>query len=87
MTHQPFANLGVLVRGVVVRDGMDELAGRHGRFDRFEEADQGRRRIANATNVAAHAIGIVPGVPLANAQAPVPGLGIREAEPEANQAH
>jgi hypothetical protein len=40
MTHQPLTNLGMLVGGVVVRDGMDDLAGRHGRFDRVEEADE-----------------------------------------------
>ena len=40
MTHQPLTNLGMLVGGVVVRDGMDELAGRHGRLDRVEEADE-----------------------------------------------
>ena len=40
MTHQPFANLGMLVGGVVVGDGMDEFAGRHGPLDRVEEADE-----------------------------------------------
>ena len=40
MAHQPLANLGMLMGGVVVGDGMDELAGRHGPLDRIEEADE-----------------------------------------------
>ena len=40
VTDQPLADLGVLVGGVVVGDGMDELAGWHGRLDCVEEADE-----------------------------------------------
>ena len=40
MAHQPFADLGMLVGGVVVRDGMDEFARRNGCLDRVEEADE-----------------------------------------------
>ena len=40
MAHQPLTNLRMLVGGVVVRDGMDELACRRGGFDRVEEADE-----------------------------------------------
>ena len=40
MTLQPRMHLGVLMGGVVVGDGMDELAGRDGRLDRVEEADE-----------------------------------------------
>src|SRR5262249_28106823 len=34
------ADLGMLVGGVVVGDGMDQLAGRHGGLDGAEEADE-----------------------------------------------
>src|SRR5580698_3324120 len=44
----------------------------------------GRRRIVTAAGAAAQAIGILPGMPLANAQALVPALGISEAEPDAD---
>ena len=37
--RQPFAHLGVFMGGVVIDDGVDMLAGRHGRLDRVEEAD------------------------------------------------
>ena len=40
MAHQPLTHLGMFVGGVVVGDGMDELAGRHSRVDRVEEADE-----------------------------------------------
>ena len=40
MTHQPFANLGMLVGGVVVGDRMDEFAGRYGPLDRVEKANE-----------------------------------------------
>ncbi len=34
------ACLGVLVGGIVVEDGVDDLAGRHGAFHGIEEADE-----------------------------------------------
>src|SRR3974390_3289566 len=37
---EPGANLGVLVRGVVVEDDMDDLAGGDVGFDRIEEANE-----------------------------------------------
>jgi hypothetical protein len=40
MTGQLLTNLGVLVGGVVVGDGMDELVGRYRRLDGVEEADE-----------------------------------------------
>src|SRR6202042_3441282 len=40
MTHQPLTDLGMLLGGVIVRDGMDELTGRHRRLDCVEEADE-----------------------------------------------
>jgi protein ImuB len=46
----------------------------------------GRRRVVTAAGAAAQAIGIMPGMPLANAQALVPRLGIVEAEPDADAA-
>lgn len=46
----------------------------------------GRRRIVTAACAAAQAIGIIPDTPLASAQALVPGLGIIEAEPVADEA-
>ena len=46
----------------------------------------GRRRVVTAAGAAAQAIGIMPGMPLANAQALVPGLGIVESEPDADAA-
>ena len=38
--RDPLANLGMLVSDVVVSDGMDELAGRHGYLHRIEETDE-----------------------------------------------
>jgi len=46
----------------------------------------GRRRVVAAVNAAGQALGIRSGMPLASAQALVPGLGILEAEPEADEA-
>ena len=46
----------------------------------------GRRRVVAAAGAAAQAIGIRPGMPLANAQALVPALGISEAKPDADAA-
>src|SRR5215217_3284290 len=40
MPLQPGQHLGVLVRAVVVEDGMDELAGRDRRLDGVEEAQE-----------------------------------------------
>src|SRR4029077_9679532 len=40
MTRQPLTDLGMLVVGVLGRDGMDELTGRHRRLDCVEEADE-----------------------------------------------
>ena len=40
MTAEPCANPGVLVCGVVVDDGVDDLAGRDGAFDGIKEADE-----------------------------------------------
>lgn len=40
VADEPGADLGMLVGGVVVDDGMDELAGRHLRLDGVEEADE-----------------------------------------------
>src|SRR6516225_1925983 len=40
MPRQPCADLGMLVGGVVVGDGMDQLAGWHGGLDGAEEADE-----------------------------------------------
>ena len=37
---EPFNDLGMLVRGVVVEDHVHDLAGRHGRFDAVEEANE-----------------------------------------------
>ena len=37
---EPGANLGVLVRGVVVEDDIDDLAGGDVGFDRIEKADE-----------------------------------------------
>ena len=37
---EPGADLGVLVGGVVVEDGVDQLAGRHRGLDPIEEADE-----------------------------------------------
>ena len=44
----------------------------------------GGRRVVAAAGASAQAIGIMPGMPLANAQALVPGLGIVESEPDAD---
>ena len=40
MTRQPFSHLGMFVRGVVVEDDVDDLAGRHFGFDCVEKADE-----------------------------------------------
>ena len=40
MPGQPGADLWMFVGSVVVRDGMDQLAGRHGGLDGAEEADE-----------------------------------------------
>ena len=40
MTAEPGADLGVLVGGVVVDNGVDDLAGRDGTVDGIEEADE-----------------------------------------------
>ena len=40
MAGEPGADLGVLVGAIVVEDHVDQLAGRHRRLDRIEEADE-----------------------------------------------
>jgi hypothetical protein len=40
MARQPGADLGVLVGGIVVKDGVDELAGWDGALDGVQEADE-----------------------------------------------
>ena len=40
MAGEPGADLGVLVGGIVVEDGVHQLARRHGRLDAVEEADE-----------------------------------------------
>ena len=40
MAGEPGADLGMLVGGVVVGDGVDDLAGWDGAFDGIEEADE-----------------------------------------------
>jgi hypothetical protein len=40
MPDEPGADLGMLVGGVVVEDGVDQFAGRHGALDGIEEADE-----------------------------------------------
>jgi hypothetical protein len=40
MICQPLPDLGVLVGGVIIGDGMDQLAGRDGSLDRVEELDE-----------------------------------------------
>src|SRR6188472_3056749 len=40
VTSEPGTDLGVLVGGVVVEDGVDQLAGWHGGLDPVEEADE-----------------------------------------------
>jgi protein ImuB len=49
-------------------------------------AHDGRRRIVAGGNAAAQAIGITAGLPLASAQAMVPGLAILDAAPKADAA-
>jgi hypothetical protein len=39
MASEPGAHLGVLVGGIVVEDGMDQLAGRYDSLNAIEEAD------------------------------------------------
>ena len=40
MIGEPLQDVGVLVGGVVVEDGVDDLAGGHGALDGGEEADE-----------------------------------------------
>jgi len=40
MTGEPGAHLGVLVGGIVIEDGVDQLAGGHGGLDPVEETDE-----------------------------------------------
>jgi protein ImuB len=61
-------------------------AGTHEGGPFITSAHDGRRRIVAAANAEAQAAGITRGIPLASAQALVPGLGMREAEPEADEA-
>ena len=49
-------------------------------------AHDGRRRVIAAVDAAARALGLYPGLPLAQAQARIPGLAIAEAEPQADAA-
>ena len=49
-------------------------------------AYDGRRRVIAAVNAAARALGLRPGLPLAQAQARIPGLAVTEAEPDADAA-
>jgi protein ImuB len=49
-------------------------------------AHDGHRRVIAAVDAAARALGLHPGLPLAQAQARIPGLAIAEAEPEADAA-
>jgi protein ImuB len=47
-------------------------------------AHDGHRRVIAAADVPARALGLRPGLSLAQAQARIPGLAVREAEPEAD---
>jgi len=47
-------------------------------------AHDGHRRVIAAVNAAARALGLHPGLPLAQAQARIPGLAVAEAEPQAD---
>jgi len=49
-------------------------------------AHDGHRRVIAAVDAAARALGLHPGLPLAQAQARIPGLAIAEAEPQADAA-
>jgi protein ImuB len=49
-------------------------------------AHDGHRRVIAAVDAAARALGLCPGLPLAQAQARIPGLAVTEAEPEADGA-
>ena len=40
MVGEPLHDVRMFVRGVVVEDGVDDLAGRHGALDGFQEADE-----------------------------------------------
>ena len=40
MLGEPGQHLGMFVGGIVVEDGVDYLAGRHGPFDGCDEADE-----------------------------------------------
>ena len=46
----------------------------------------GHRRVIAAVDAAARALGLHPGLPLAQAMARIPGLAVAEAEPEADAA-
>ncbi len=49
-------------------------------------AHDGHRRIIAAVDASARALGLRPGLPLAQAQARIPGLAVAEAEPDADAA-
>ena len=49
-------------------------------------AHDGHRRVIAAVDAAARALGLHPGLPLAQAQARIPGLAVAEAEPQADAA-
>ena len=49
-------------------------------------AHDGRRRVVAAADAAAQALGLHPGLPLARAQALVPGLTVAEADPAGDEA-
>jgi protein ImuB len=49
-------------------------------------AHDGHRRVIAAADAAARALGLCPGLPLAQAQARIPGLAVTEAEPDADAA-
>jgi protein ImuB len=49
-------------------------------------AHDGHRRVIAAVDAAARALGLHPGLPLAQAQARIPGLAVAEAEPDADAA-
>ncbi len=49
-------------------------------------AHDGHRRVIAAVDASARALGLRPGLPLAQAQARIPGLAVAEAEPDADAA-
>ena len=49
-------------------------------------AHNGHRRVIAAVDASARALGLRPGLPLAQAQARIPGLAVAEAEPDADAA-